>query len=83
VGVPAARGHGVMEVQTFEAAGGALGAAQRPEHEAILSSEAHAVDRTQGSFGPSTKVPLWIRAVFARGAAACAIRLNESGSLLD
>jgi len=42
-------------------------AAQSPEYEASLCSRAYAVDRTQGSFRPSTKVPLWIRAIFARG----------------
>ena len=57
MGVPAARGHGVMEVQSFEAAAGALVAAQYPEHESILRAEDYTVDRTQDSFSASTKVP--------------------------
>ena len=65
MGVPAARGHGVMEVQSFEAAAGALVAAQYPEHQVILPARSYAVDRTPGPFRAGTKVPLWIRKLFA------------------
>jgi hypothetical protein len=50
VGVPAARGHGVMEVQTFEALGGGL------EHDPIVPSVFGGVDRPLGSIGPGTNV---------------------------
>ena len=51
MGVPAARGHGVMEVQTFEALGGGL------EYIPRVPSVYGAVDRPTGSFAPGTKVP--------------------------
>jgi hypothetical protein len=51
VGVPAARGHGVMEVQAFEALGGGL------EYIHRVPFACGAVDRPLGSFGPGTKVP--------------------------
>jgi hypothetical protein len=46
VGVPAAHGHGVMEVQTFEALGGGLEYILRVP---FMSGE---VDRPAGSFRP-------------------------------
>ena len=52
MGVPAARGHGVMEVQTFEALGGAL------EYKTIVPVATGTVDRPLGSIGPGTKVPV-------------------------
>jgi hypothetical protein len=52
VGVPAARGHGVMEVQTFEVPCGS------PEHTASLPLACAPVDRPLGSIGPGTKVLL-------------------------
>ena len=52
VGVPAALGHGVMEVQTFEALGGGL------EYIHSVPFAFGGVDRPLGSFGPGTKVPL-------------------------
>ena len=51
VGVPAARGHGVMEVQTFEALGGGL------EYIPRVPLGSGAVDRPLGSFHPGTNVP--------------------------
>ena len=51
MGVPAARGHGVMEVQTFEALGGSL------EYKGRVPVGFGWVDRPVGSFGPRTKVP--------------------------
>ena len=69
VGVPAARGHGVMEVQKLEvpAAGPAapkvalqsllLGAAQCPESFSMMPGGVSRVDRPLGSFIPSTNVP--------------------------
>jgi hypothetical protein len=74
VGVPAARGHGVMEVQRLEVpAGGPVapkvalqsllqGAAQGPESTAIVPGGVCSVDRPLGSIISGTKVPL---AVFA------------------
>ncbi len=50
VGVPAARGHGVMEVQTFEAA------FPRPEYLAIMPAVRGSVDRPKGSIRPGTNV---------------------------
>ena len=69
VGVPAARGHGVMEVQKLEvpAAGPAapkvalqsllLGAAQCPESFSMMPGRVCPVDSPVGSFIPSTNVP--------------------------
>jgi len=65
VGVPAARGHGVMEVQSFEAASSALVATRRPEHDPIFRSRSYTVDSPWGSLSASTEVPPRIRAVFA------------------
>ena len=49
MGVPAARGHGVMEVQRFGAYAG-------PELVMILPAEIARVDRPKGSIGPGTFV---------------------------
>jgi hypothetical protein len=70
VGVPAARGHGVMEVQKLEVrAGGPAapkvalqsllqGAAQCPESFVIVPGGVCRVDRPLGSIISGTKVPL-------------------------
>ena len=51
MGVPAARGHGVIEVQTFEALGGGL------EYIHRVPLGFGAVDRPLGSFVAGTNVP--------------------------
>jgi hypothetical protein len=51
VGVPAARGHGVMEVQKLEAP------FQDPESTVIVSAAFGMVDRPMGSNRPGTFVP--------------------------
>ena len=70
VGVPAARGHGVMEVQRLEVPGGGpaapkvalqsllQGATQGPESTAIVPGTVCSVDRPLDSIILSTKVPL-------------------------
>ena len=63
MGVPAARGHGVMEVQRFGAYAG-------PELVMILPVGIARVDRPKGSIGPGTFVP---------SIASRAIRLIQRG----
>jgi hypothetical protein len=80
VGVPAARGHGVMEVQTFEALGGGLEYILRVP---FVSGE---VDRPAGPFRP---VRRYLRSGFAafspqnfvavNQASQFPCRLNEAG----
>jgi hypothetical protein len=72
VGVPAARGHGVMEVQRLEVPDGGpaapkvalqsllQGAAQGPESTAIVPGRVCNVHRPLDSIIPSTKVPLTV-----------------------